>query len=400
MITKMNWKEYQGLSDQWCEAVEKSAEDRNRFLKPMREERASGEWSFEPVEEVISLLRKANQEGETETFRKLFPPSHDLLVGELDRLGQTIANVVLTEDNTILFRVGNEKEEGCLYYIKNNQVASIPTAAYAGISKDKQQIGIAYQTDIRLYAGDGKQIQTFQWPEEAEENKNVYQVKSLIPFRNGKKILLVTVGGIFVLDPDGSSLLIHPQNEVPEHLDMVHGDVSPRDGLIAVGDQDSDHIVLDAMYGYEESEVIEKELSYADFALFNGDGSYVLMNSCQMYDGASVILGMDTDDVTDVELSGRFTAGTSWDKAFIVGDINGNLYSINPDGTWNWTYYVGSTVKGMDISRDGKKLIVGTSAGMLHLLQLEYEEENGEVKKITEVKRFAAWKGEETVYKW
>ena len=92
--------------------------------------------------------------------------------------------------------------------------------------------------------------------------------------------------------------------------------------------------------------------------------------------------------------------GTSWDKTFIVGDINGKLYSINPDGTWNWSYYVGSAVKGMDISQDGKSLIVGTSAGMLHLLRLEYEEENGEVKKITEVKRFVAWKGEETVYEW
>lgn len=396
----MNWEEYLELSKKWCEAREESAEIRKRFVKPEYEEIQAENVDFEQVEEIIDLLKKANAEGEVETFEKLFPPAHDLLASKLEQLEMAISNVVITEDETILFRKGNEKENGCLYYIKNNQIATIPDGEFAGISKDKQYIAISYRTGICLYTKDGKLLKIFRWPLEAEENTKIYQVKSITPFWRGERILLVTVGGIFVLSDNEGSQLIHPREQDLEYLDMVHGDVSPREKFIVVGDQDSEHIVVDVARGYEESEVVDTELSYADFALFNGDGSYVIMNSCQMYDGASVILGMDTDDIADVEIFARFSAGASCDKCFIVGDIRGNIYSINTDGTWNWTYYVGSTIKGIDISKDGKTLVVGTFAGMLHLLHLEYEENGVEVKNIEEVKRWIAWKGEDAVYEW
>ncbi len=396
----MNWEEYQELSKKWRKAREESTEIKKRFIKPEYEEIEAENVEFEQVEEIIDLLKKANVEGEVDIFRKLFPPAHELLASKFGQLEMAISNVVLTEDDTILFRKGNEKEKGCLYYIKDNQIAAIQDGEFAGISKDKQYIAISNRTGIGLYAKGGKHLKTFRWPLEAEENTKIYQVKTITPFWNGERILLVTVGGIFVLSDDESSQLVHPLDQDLECLDMVHGDVSPREKFIVVGDQDSEHIVLDVARGYEESEVVDTELSYADFALFNGDGSYVIMNSCQMYDGASVILGMDTDDIADVEIFARFSAGASCNKCFIVGDIFGNIYSINTDGTWNWSYYVGSTIKGIDISKDGKTLVVGTFAGMLHLLRLEYEENGFEVKNITEVKRWIAWKGEEVVYEW
>lgn len=57
----------------------------------------------------------------------------------------------------------------------------------------------------------------------------------------------------------------------------------------------------------------------------------------------------------------------------------------------------------MDISQDGKKLLVGTYAGMLHLLELDAETKSDYsigTSNIFEYKRWIIWKGEEDILQW
>ncbi len=57
----------------------------------------------------------------------------------------------------------------------------------------------------------------------------------------------------------------------------------------------------------------------------------------------------------------------------------------------------------MDISEDGGTLLVGTYAGMLHLLEikLDYGNDKGISKEtVKELKRWIAWKNETSILQW
>lgn len=158
----MDWKKYQELSKKWCEAGELSGETKIRFVKPGDEEINGQESRFEMADEVINLIKRANAEDEVDTLHQMFPPAHDPFVQKFAQLEESISSVVLTEDGVILFRKGSKIKEGILYCIRNNQVTIVPEAKYAGISRDKQYIALAYLRGIDLYEKEGKIVNTFQ----------------------------------------------------------------------------------------------------------------------------------------------------------------------------------------------------------------------------------------------
>ena len=291
-----------------------------------------------------------------------------------EKLKQHIGCVVLTKDGKILFRKGKTEECGELYLIDGENVSKIENAKYAGISWDKEFVAIAYDYGIDEYRNDGTKVGTFSLPDYWIDDQWLNSIISITPFNNGEYILVVSLGGIYVLAEDDIAF-IHPRDDEEEdYYEMLHASVSPRDLFIAVGDKESEHIILDVEKEFEISEVIDCASEYANYTQYNRMGSHVIFNSCDASGGESVILGVDTDEITEVSLSFKMTAGASYDESFIVGTEDGNIISVNPDGTWNWRYHVGPQVNSIDVSNDGKILVVGTSAGSLYLLKLEHDE--------------------------
>ena len=397
----MDWEKCKMLSNEWCNLTQKSSEKVYQFQKNGEiKKNVLVECRMSLAKEVLEIIKTANENNEIEKLREMFPPAHDPFVNQLEKQEQHIGCVVLTKDGKILFRKGKTEERGELYLIDGENISKIEKAKYAGISWDKEFIAIAYDYGIDEYKNDGTKIGTFSLPDYWIDDKWLNSIISITPFNNGEYILVVSLGGIYVLADDDIAL-IHPRDDEDEdYYEMIHASVSPRDLFIAVGDKDSEHIILDVEEEFEINEVIDCVSEYAHYTQYNKVGSYVIFNSCNMSEGESVIFGADTDEITAVSISFKMTAGASYDEGFIVGTEDGNIISVNPDGSWNWRYYVGSVVTSIDMSEDGKILVVGTTAGNLHLLNLQYDESDINVISIEEQKRWLIWKNEDTIYQW
>lgn len=394
----MNWEIYEELSKEWIQQIDKSPEIMCRFMqKGMEKKDTLKEEQNVLAEDILKIIREANKSREWDMLHKLFPPSHDALVEHMEKLEQHIGCVVLTRDGKILFRKGRPEEEGLLYLIDADKISIIENARFAGISWDKEYIGIAYDYGIDVYDSIGTKIGTYSLPDYWIDDEWLNSIISITPFFDGTNLLVVSLGGIYVLKEDDVAM-IHDDGE--ERYDMIHGNVSPDGELIAVGNQESEHIILEYETEFEIWSEIECVSDYAHYAQFNNTGSHILFNSCHMYDGESVIVEIDSEEETVVEVPFKMTAGVSYDEGFLAGTVDGRIVYITSEGSWEWSYYVGSTITGMDASIDGKVLVVATFAGNLHYLQLLYDEAGKKVVSIEEVTRWLVWKNEQEVLRW
>ena len=278
--------------------------------------------------------------------------------------------VVLTKDGKVLYRKEDSNGTGSLYLMDEGAVSVISDAKYAGISWDKKYIGIAYDYGIDVYSAEGDKIATYSLPDYWIEDEELNRISSITPFHEGEWVLVVSEGGVYVLAEDDVAL-IHGESE--ELGAMVHGCVSPDEAFIAVGNQDSEHIILEVETEFEVWDEVSPVSACANYAQFNKDGSHVLLSSCQEEEGHSIILSLDEGDITEVEQAFKVTAGASYDEGFILGTEEGQIVYVKPDGSTSQTYDVGAAVSGLDVSTDGKILAVGTIAGDLHLLDVEFE---------------------------
>ncbi|MCB2343287.1 hypothetical protein [Clostridium estertheticum] len=431
----MNWDRYNKLSNRWLEEGKIYSEAVNKFVEKGLKEGWDNvgedplETRYDMADKVIKIIKQANKEGQIEELKKCFPAAYEPLTGNLQGLAQAITSVLITTDEKIIFKAGDTNEEGKLFIVDNGKTEVIENALYAGCSCDKSIYAIAYEDCIETYLGwKGKLINKYSWPDimegyGSEDSAKVHNggldIVGLIPFSDKKRLLLVTYEGIFVLDSN-ETIRIYPDESYMEGLDeedvmnfyfdMVHGAISSNDEYIAIGEQDSNHIILDGKT-YKEIISIDPQSSYPHCALFDKSDEYLIVNSCQGYNGITTQFSIneihDEDKFEDSEIeiddNCRIYAGISRNDEYILGDADGYLRAFSMDGEPRWQYYVGSTITGMDISKDEKKLLVGTCAGMLHLLDLDSEiksEYSIGTGNVFELQRWIAWKGEKDILEW
>ncbi|MHC1686076.1 MAG: hypothetical protein AB6733_24630 [Clostridiaceae bacterium] len=438
----MNWESYKELSKRWRDEGKAYAEATNKFVEEGMKKgwdnvgEEPEETRFDIAEKVVEIIKQANRENEIEKLRENFPPAHVPLIDIFEEAGQAITSVLITDDNKIIFKAGDDYEQGKLFVIEENKINVIEGALYVGCAHNKKVYAVAYKDCIKIYDGwGGKEINTFNWPngsegygsKKLEFNEHIFSIKELIPFSDGERVLLVCYAGVFVLTSKKTLLLtskkairLHPNEDDLEELDeeevsdlrldMVHGALSPDERYIAVGDQCSDHIILNSNNYKQEVSVIP-ESSYPHYALFSEDGKHVIFNSCHFYNGITTQFSLDDihdedefeGSAIEIDDSCRVYAGVSRGEEYIIGDADGYIRAYNVKGEFRWQFYIGSTISGMDISKDGKRLLVGTYAGMIHLLQLDAErrsEYSIGTANILELGRWISWKGEKEILQW
>ena len=59
---------------------------------------------------------------------------------------------------------------------------------------------------------------------------------------------------------------------------------------------------------------------------------------------------------------------------FILGDALGNVQAFDRDVERRWHHYIGSSVNGVDVSADGRRLVASTYAGLVVALDLDMVE--------------------------
>lgn len=366
------------------------------------------------ADEVIKLLKISNLENKVEQFRNDFPPSHSPIISFLEKQSQSIEQLHFIENQKIVFLIGTSYQKRQAYMLNDVEVLKLDEKINAiGKSKKNNIFAIATEGKISTFKGwEGELINDFELTETANLG-----ITELIPFNDGKKLILVTSEGIYLVSNE-IERLIHPINEDNEedwtsNIDMENATLSNDNRYIVVGDQCYDHRILDSNGKTIGS--IGPQSSYPHFCLFSKDDGQLITNSCHFYNG--ITIGVDSDKLNGISIDAyaesdeykiiddamRVYVGLATSKYYILGDAYGYVKAFDKNGNKIWRHFLGSTISGMTISDDEKTLWVGSSSGILHKLILgKGHRDNHTIGNGNHCEEFRLliWKNEPQIWKW
>lgn len=406
---------------------------------------------------VLQLARVVNTHADedlADRFRQRFAFAPDAFVRHAADAGRFIGPVFALEDGRVLARIGAPYDDTA-HWVALQGLRHIPLPALRGLGRSPNRRCFA-QSDgehVTTHDGfDGPVIARFALPQGNEALPAQVVVSpgplgqlcdELIPFNDGQRVLLRNPTGVYLLHAEGAAgasspvQRIHPQtfdedgpytwpkNQQDESvngaevtmlaLDMLHMALSPDERYIAVGDQDSVHILLNA-----RGQVVrryEPLSSYPHHTTFSHDGTQLLANSCHFYGGCTLAAPVsaalpdlaadsgeeETHEAPAINTQWRVYASATLPGMVVLGDANGYLHAISDDGRPLWRHHIGSTISAMDISPDGSTLWAASYGG--YLVHLERVETGMDPYSIgtspyAEVRRWIFWSDETGPLRW
>ncbi|WP_028596632.1 hypothetical protein [Paenibacillus assamensis] len=434
----MDWL-HREIAENWRREGKRYAAAVNEFVRigmesewKQEQEEPEQDKRYSLAQSIIEMIRAANKVGEVERLREELPPASWPITPAYENKTQAVKPVAFLQDGSLVIHTGGHSNDRKLYLVYEQTISEIQDLQQIGCSPDGNYFALVNKQGIRIVHGltrnkiEGEvEITATSW--EYIQNsikKAVPELESLanlehpeagldevIPFHDGKSVLLVSHYGIYVIENDEAQLL-HPdlsqliKDEIEDTtIDMAHGSVSPDGRWIAYGSQGSEHLLKDTSHGtvYE----FAPESSYPHYALFSRDSYDVWYNACHFYNGMTMRVSISeaekqatTAETVEWPLMNdemRVYAGVALKDSYIFGDAYGYLRCIDRDGQEVWRYFVGSTISGITVSRDEERLAVGTYAGMLHLIDLKSgckSEYSIGTAAILETERWILWQNE------
>ncbi|CAN7531854.1 WD40 repeat domain-containing protein [Acidovorax sp. LjRoot194] len=399
---------------------------------------------------VLQLARVVYAQADedlAERFRQRFAFAPDAYVKRAANAGRFIGPVIALDDGRVLARIGPAYDDTAHWVaLHGMRHTALTLLRGLGRSHDRQVFAQSDGQQVTTHLGfEGPVIARFDLPRGNEGLPPEVAVAAgplgqrcdeLIPFNDGQRVLLLNPTGVYLLTAAGSGTgvqRLHPQtfeeegpytwpkNQMDDEvggqtittlaLDMLHMALSRDERHIAVGDQDSRHILLDA----RGAVVAEYDTlsSYPHHAAFSHDSTRLFANSCHMYWGATLSAsvdhpplqpaGSDQLETPPLDESCRVYASVTEPGLVILGDADGYLHAIGDDGRPLWRHHIGSTISGIDISPDGNTLCAASYGG--YLVQLERSEAGMDLYSIgtspyVETSRWIFWKDEATPLRW
>jgi hypothetical protein len=441
----MSWNdlspaERAAISERWREEGRRYARDLNAFIdryNRLGSERAGEEpedTRNDLAETVLEAVREANQTGATAAIREKFPPAYFPFADLIKVNGQSLSPLVWLESGEIVVRAGVSQKNATTYRINDLRVKSLPGILSFGRSPNRRYYALARESGITIHDGwDGPTVTSLAWPKLGGMAGSP-EVEELVPFPDGKRVLLGTPDAIVVLAPDKTTIL-YPKEPEDISLNNPHGAVSPDGSLIAIGDRlTCEHLIFNG-----RCEVVGRMYPLVDAApchtSFSNDGRLLQLSSFMLYNGATAILptsrfpGFKIDqkdldgcwffkntwpemrkglqkfdrDVVVLNSQARVYASAWRSGEFILGDAGGKVSAFDKKGENRWDHFIGSSICAMDLSADGRRLIASTYAGLLVILDLDTGE--GDPYRIgtsthREQRRWLFWKNEKTPLAW
>ncbi|WP_405415287.1 hypothetical protein [Maribacter sp. Asnod1-A12] len=360
------------------------------------------------ADELFRLLKEANKNNVVKEFRKDFPPAHTPLIKFFETKGQSIEQMHFIENEKIIFLTGTAYQKRQAYLLNGEKVIELESDIDA-IGKSKRNNVFAISSKYSIVTTQGWQgdiIHTFELNETKE-----FGISNLIPFNDGRKVLLISSDGIYIISQEGEKM-IHPEPDLEDeewssYIDMENATISNDNKHIVVGDQCADHRILNEN-GIQIGE-IGAQSSYPHFCLFSDDDEQLITNSCHFYNG--ITIGVSANQFEDLKIEAyeesedykvidedmRVYIGLTTKDLYILGDAYGYIKAFNKNGECIWRHFLGSTIGGLAISDDDKILWVGSCTGMVHKLKLgEGHRDNHTLGNGNHYEEFRliVWKGE------
>lgn len=396
---------------------------------------------------VLQLARVVNRHADgalAERFRQRFAFAPDAYVRTAAKAGQFIGPVLLLADGRILARIGPTYSESAHWVqIDGAVLTALPMLKGLGRSADGHCFAQSDGTHITTHQGfGGPQIAQLPLPRGNEgipasmglvAGSLGQRCDEIIPFNDGRRVLLRNPTGVYLISAAQGVQRLHPQefdegdeegddggpytwpknhqdaaDGEPEGsllaMDMLHMALSPDERLIAVGDQDSAHVLLGAQGQLLRG--LEVHSSYPHHACFSHDSARLWCNSCHLYNGITTSTRVDDAQDTEgtvVNAQWRVYASATLPGLVVMGDADGYVHAMDDEGRTLWRHHVGSSISAIEASPDGSTLLVGSYGGYLAVLQ---RTETGldpysiGTSPYTEVRRWIFWNTEEVPLRW
>lgn len=391
------------------------------------------------LDKIITL----NETGEHKKLRELFPPAVEPFSENFyNHFASSINQLNVLKDGRIIVRGdGNIYiNNGYVFMLEDDKITEQKNILAFGVSANKEYIAKVTSSEINIYTDwDGEIVSTFQYPVgygKATDNKNVrdFKKKGLLVldvqvFNNGKKVLLTTRNGVFLLEEKASECILPTQEMLSGfieefyednkkskkfkiELDYFHAKLSPDNTKIAAGFQMSEHhIYEDKGNGFTLTGKIQARSEYPHAVGFHDKLDHIALASCHFQKSGTI--GMDLKNLP-------ITANASWyqdfDKRFDFMDDRNWVYCIQPfqdgyllgaNGGYIWYIdpkdqtakkylHLGGTIMSMDFSADKKYLVVGTFSGFIVKLDMTVPERDKTLVtnlNLKEINRWMLWKG-------
>ncbi len=371
---------------------------------------------------VLQLARAVHQHADGELsarFRQRFAFAPDAFAAHAYRAGQATGPALLLDSGPNGTRVvvrTVQSGQPQWWLLQGLQAKPLPGLHGAGRSPNHQCFARCDGTHITTHAGwDGPVIARFALPQGNEGIPPALGLAAgaagqacdeLIPFNNGQRVLLRNSMGVYLLtldavqrlhplqwDEDGPYTWAKNQQACPDghmlRLHMVHMALSADEQHIAVGDQDSAHIVMHTQASIQaEARVLAcyAPLSaypcHATFthAAFPHGSTTLLASACHLYAGSTGValvhsLGTPMQPARGdlalqaIQTQWRIEASAAVAGLVVLGDANGTLHGLDDTGQALWRHHIGGAVAAIDLAPDGSTLIATSHSGYLVVLQ-------------------------------
>ncbi len=389
------------------------------------------------ADQVLQYARQLTKEGRADDLRRMFPPSHEPFdYDEIDPHGVQSEQLLLLKDGRVVATVYTD-EGRKTYVMRDNEIEEVPGVIGIARSTYHEHVVKAYEDRLDVHASwDGPVVRTLAWPKgygdvfpkaetTFERASDMGSIATLSIFPDGKRAVVATESGVFLMSESGSQLL-HPSREDLEEriedptdidisLSYPHTAISPDGSIIAVGVQEPPHVLLGEKDGvWVRTAEIYPRSSYPHAALFHDAKPHVALAGCHFANSATIGLQLDKlpkpggEPLTLDGYSGDedldYIDDRFWvfsiaplDEGYALGANNGYIWAHAFDGRKQlWFCHLGSTLTAMDISEDRNTLVVGTYSGQVIKLRLDQERDLGQLitdRDIREERRWVFWPG-------
>ncbi|MBA2540572.1 MAG: hypothetical protein H0V17_13100 [Deltaproteobacteria bacterium] len=331
-------------------------------------------------EQLVTL----NAAGEHRRARALFPPAYEPF--DYDGLGQSIPALAYLRDGRRLARVGVE-----VFELQRDKVVKVPDVWWFAQSADRRWVAKGIEDRIEIHDGwDGPRVRTMTL---------TCEVDGATVAPDGDAVLAWGDDGIHWITERGAKRLL--PDEESDSVSYPHAALSPNGRFVAMGTQDSSHIVVDRKTGRRHT--FDPMSSYPHFAAFHHDRPEVILSSCHaLYGSGSQIVDLDAMVAGKTDVTQPFdqrawvycVGSTSF--GYLLGDRSGYIWAFDHDGEQQWYAFLGSTMTALDMSPDRTKLIAGSFAGIVVELDLTAKAPDPRLLTdgpVTDVARWVFWQG-------